>query len=91
MRYNCDLIRDLLPLYQDGVCSENSRQAVEEHLKDCKGCTDYLEALRSSGEIEAVIDTERRDALSSQAKFFKRRSAIVGTVFAGLRFRGYLL
>lgn len=24
MKYPCDLIRDLLPLYQDGVCSEES-------------------------------------------------------------------
>ena len=33
MKYPCDLIRDLLPLYQDGVCSEESRAAVEEHLR----------------------------------------------------------
>ena len=84
MKYNCEMIRDLLPLYQDDVCSDSSRQAVEEHLGECKACTDYLQELRQSGEIENVIDIERKDALSSQAKFFKRRSAVVGTVFAGI-------
>lgn len=84
MKYNCDLIRDLLPLYQDDVCSESSRQIVEEHLGECRACSDYLNELRSSGEIESVIDIEREDALSSQAKFFKRKSAVLGTVFAGI-------
>lgn len=84
MKYNCELIRDLLPLYQDDVCSESSRQTVEEHLKECTACSDYLEALRGGEGIEAAIDIERSEALSSQAKFFKRRSAVVGTVFAGV-------
>ena len=32
---NCEIVRDLLPLYADGLCSEESRRAVEEHLKSC--------------------------------------------------------
>ena len=84
MKYNCDMIRDLLPLYQDGVCSESSRAAVEEHLAGCAGCTDYLASMRDSGIIEETMNTEREDAISSQARFFKRRSAVVGAVFAGL-------
>ena len=27
-----DIVQDLLPLYHDGVCSDKSRAAVEEHL-----------------------------------------------------------
>ncbi len=84
MKFNCDMIRDLLPLYQDDVCSESSRLIVEEHLRECRACSDFLEELRSSGDIENVIDLEREDALSSQAKFFKRKSAVIGTVFAGI-------
>lgn len=84
MKYDCDMIRDLLPLYQDNVCSESSRAAVEEHLQECWDCTDFLRSLRQSGEIEEAIDLERQDALSSQARFFKRRSAVAGTVLAGL-------
>ncbi len=84
MKYNCDMIRDLLPLYQDGVCSESSRLAAEEHLAECEACRDHLEALRSGEDIEIAIDTEREQALTSQKKFFRRRSAVVGTVFAGV-------
>ena len=31
----CDIIEDLLPLYHDNVCSNDSKIIVEEHLKNC--------------------------------------------------------
>lgn len=34
----CDVILDLLPLYEDECCSEQSRRIVEEHLKECRTC-----------------------------------------------------
>ena len=33
-----DIVQDLLPLYHDGVCSDKSRAAVEEHLQTCQDC-----------------------------------------------------
>ena len=38
----CEVIRDLLPLYHDGVCSEESKKLVEEHLASCEGCREEL-------------------------------------------------
>ena len=38
MKFDCELIQDLLPLYEEGLCSPASRQAVEEHLKQCQRC-----------------------------------------------------
>ena len=38
MKYNCEVIQDLLPLYTDGICSNASAQMVEEHLKECAAC-----------------------------------------------------
>ena len=35
---SCDICRDLLPLVQDGVASEDSRAAVEAHLRSCPAC-----------------------------------------------------
>lgn len=45
MKYPCAIIKDLLPLYTDGVCSEESRQAVMEHLKDCACCRKEYEKM----------------------------------------------
>ena len=35
---SCELIKDLLPLYVDDVCSEESRKMVTEHLASCGNC-----------------------------------------------------
>lgn len=38
MKWNCELIQDLLPMYEEDLCSPASRQAVREHLSECKRC-----------------------------------------------------
>ena len=40
---NCKIVQDLLPLSHDGVCSEESRRAVKEHLAGCEACRQALE------------------------------------------------
>lgn len=43
MKVNCGIVEDLLPLYADNVCSEQSRQAVEAHLQECGKCRKLME------------------------------------------------
>lgn len=38
MKYDCELICDVLPLYQEGLASEATKKAVEEHLAECAAC-----------------------------------------------------
>ena len=38
----CEIIRDLIPLYLDKVCSEDSRKLVEDHLSECSECRKYM-------------------------------------------------
>lgn len=44
---NCGIIQDLLALYHDGVCSPESRAAVEEHLQSCPECRAVLAAMEA--------------------------------------------
>ena len=53
----CEIIRDLLPLYQDDICSEKSRNAIEEHIKECESCRTYLKKM----ECEIPIATEKEE------------------------------
>ena len=34
----CEIIRDLIPLCAEGLCSEASKQAVETHIASCAAC-----------------------------------------------------
>ena len=42
MNKDCDIVKDLMINYVEKNLRENSKIFVEEHLKDCKDCTDYL-------------------------------------------------
>lgn len=46
MKISCDVIEDLLPLYVDDMVSEDSRQLVEEHLKECTTCQKMMEEMK---------------------------------------------
>ena len=54
---NCEIVRDLLPLYADGLCSEESRKAMEEHLKTCRECRELLAQVQETAKT-APVDAE---------------------------------
>lgn len=43
MRYSCNVIRDILPLYHEKKASDESAQAIEEHLKECTKCQEFYQ------------------------------------------------
>ncbi|MDR2504887.1 MAG: zf-HC2 domain-containing protein [Oscillospiraceae bacterium] len=46
MEIPCGVVRDLLPLYHDNVCGEESRDLVAEHVAACEGCKKALDAFK---------------------------------------------
>jgi predicted anti-sigma-YlaC factor YlaD len=56
MKISCEIIKDLLPLYHDGVCSNDSKAMVEEHLAGCDSCKTELQEMNNS---LFVIKTEQ--------------------------------
>ena len=45
MKISCEIIKDLLPLYHDGVCSNDTKIIVEEHLTYCDSYNCELESM----------------------------------------------
>ena len=83
MKNSCNVIRDLLPLYADDACSEDSRRMVDEHLAECADCSGMLRQLRNN-EIEKDLQMEKQDVIEYGVKKFKRRSATVGSTVSGI-------
>ncbi len=83
MKTDCEVIRDLLPLYADDICSDKSRSMIEEHLSECPECSGMLEKLRAN-EIEEGLKEEKDNVIAYQAKRFRRRSTTVGSVISAL-------
>ena len=50
----CEIIKDLLPSYVDELTSEESNEEIEEHLKHCSECNDYLKGIKKEIEVEKM-------------------------------------
>ena len=83
MKNSCEVIRDLLPLYADDACSDDSRRMVEEHLAECPECGGMLKRLRNE-EIESGLQMEKQTVIEYGAKQFKKQSATVGSTVSGV-------
>lgn len=82
MNISHEIIKDLLPLYHDGICSEDSKKLIEEHLTYCEKCKLELEAIDNEIIInknkENVSDTEVVKKLSKRWKKGMIKSAFKG-------------
>lgn len=81
---NCKIIQDLLPLYADGIASEETNEAVREHIAECEECGKIYEKMTESPEI---IESPQNDRDVDYMKKIKSRgrkitAAIVGGLFA---------
>lgn len=76
MKYSCDMIRDLLTLYCDNVCSEDSRRAVEEHLEECDLCRGELQKLKDET-YTVSLEREREFVINSYKNNVKKKFFIV--------------
>lgn len=84
MKTNCDIIRDLLPLYAEHITSEATNALVEEHLAECEACRAELEQMEQPVPVrpEAQPDAPLRRIRAA----LQRRSirAAIGSVLAAL-------
>ncbi len=87
MKYKCEVIKDLLPLYIDGLVSEESKKMVAEHLKECAKCREYYEDLKSEEFIDDIKkdnteDNESKNIMKSIKSKIRRRNFIIGIISA---------
>ena len=81
----CDIVHDLLPLYHDGVISEDTRKQVEEHLAGCKLCSDKLMKLyKKMPDAKLAPDSSKRFVSMVKKNKKKRRLIFACSFIAGM-------
>lgn len=83
MNISCEIIRDLLPLYHDDVCSSDSKMMVEEHLAYCDSCKAELKAM---DEVLAVNAAEQnlKEANAVKNLSIKWRKGMLKSLLKGV-------
>ena len=96
MRLSCEVIRDLLPLYYDKVCSKESSSLIEEHLAECPQCVDELQKLKMDFENPTISDGKVKLMKNISAKWkkdtrvsFTKGSMLVSALAAVICFIAY--
>ena len=83
MKNNCNIIKDLLPLYCDGVCSDASKAAVEEHIEECGGCNEVYKNLTADS-LCPVINTDDEENKVRFMKDIKNKLLIKKIIIAAI-------
>ena len=63
MKISCEVIQDLLPLYVDQICSENSKCLVEEHLRECEKCRNVIADTHSVPNMIIQPEEQKKDKI----------------------------
>lgn len=71
----CEIVRDLLPLYVDGLTSDVTKEAVENHINNCEQCKKSLELMMAK-ENENKYETKEVDYLKKIKKRNSRKMFI---------------
>ena len=92
-KINCDVAKDLLPLYVDDVVSDSTRKLVDDHICSCPDCRAYLQMLKTDPPIpeQKAVQDEKAAVQKIRRKIVKKRvlTAIIAAIgaiaiFAGL-------
>ena len=55
----CEIVRDLLPSYVDGLTSEVTNEAICEHIQSCNVCKETLHRMQEPEEIKSEEEQEK--------------------------------
>lgn len=72
---SCNVIRDLLPSYMDGIASKDSVTLIEEHLAECAECRDFKCRLEKP-DFHVMHEADSLDYMKKIRRFADLKSAI---------------
>lgn len=89
MKMDCDVIKDLLPLYAEEMTSQKSEALIKEHFEECDDCKKVYDDMKKP-EPQITFKSEPSENFKKYVKKAKRSSLlkIVLIVLTGLLVQG---
>lgn len=86
MKYDCELIKDIMPIYIDEALSDKSKEIVKEHLNECKECNDIYQKTKDRV-VDRNLNLVFQNKTVDYAKKIKKTRMVI-TVFIGIMIIG---
>ncbi|MBE6034854.1 MAG: zf-HC2 domain-containing protein [Clostridiales bacterium] len=80
---NCNIVRDMLPLYAENLSSEESNRAIRQHLNQCENCQEYFKNMQNPIDCPEIPQKEI-DYMKKVKQAYKRRTYILVSVIAAV-------
>lgn len=75
MKNECYIVRDLLPSYIDQLCSDESKQFIDQHMTHCDSCSQILNQMKEefniADQIEVPLSIEQKKPFEKISRFLK--------------------
>ena len=91
MKNECNVVRDILPLYLENMVSEETAESIKEHLDDCPECAAEFEAMKSGKTVEKIGEEVQSDfeaevlkSIKNIRKKFRKKVLRVGGIIAAI-------
>ena len=90
MKNECNVVRDILPLFLENMVSDETAEAIKEHFEVCPECASEFEALKMGKKIEKVspeivdFEAEVLKSIKNIRKKLRKKVFRVGSVIAAV-------
>ncbi|MCM1261164.1 MAG: zf-HC2 domain-containing protein [Butyrivibrio sp.] len=88
-KINCDIIKDLLPSYIDGICSKATTLCVEEHMEGCSECRRMFALCKDNALIGDKLEQKSLDGLKKLKRRMKYQNVVCCLLMALLTVTGF--
>ena len=105
MKLPCKVTQDMLPMYYDGLCSDETSELIAVHLQDCPRCSRMLEDLKNEvaltsepvddlkplADIQAKWQKEKRRSMRKGARITLAVLLVILILWTGVWYFGYAI
>lgn len=79
---NCNIVKDLMPLYIDGIVSDETAGEIQEHIEQCNECQEEYKALTQNLTLPSNtnIQQENSRALKAFSRKLKSKKIMVSFI-----------
>ena len=77
----CYIVSDLLPLYQDDMLSEQTKQDIDKHISECKDCKKKIDDTKMQIDVQ-TIEVELKSNPLKKVRFYQKTLIIWGAIIS---------
>lgn len=83
-RISCEIIKDLLPLYVDGLTSEYSKKEIDNHLYECEECKERYNGIIVNLNLDIQSNNKKEFDYLKKINRANKRNIILGSIISFL-------